>query len=414
MKHQPMSFIKYTLSTILLFSAYFYSHGTVRGFIDHEPVVINFPDTDDYQVYTVDLHTHSVFSDGHVWPTVRVGEAEHEGIDLIAITEHLEYQPHGMDIPHPDRNRSFEIAKNSTETDLLVVNGAEITRMFPPGHINAVFIEDANKLIKIDRSKQNDLDELLKDAPKSFIDEYTGNQWFNDAGLAALWPVEETLLEARKQNAFVFWNHPVWSAETDNVETIVGDLNKYLFKENLVHGIEVVNGQWFSDEAFQIGLDYDLTLLGTSDIHGLTEWDYLNQPGGHRPLTLVLATDRTENSIKEALIDGRTVIWYKHDLIGLEKNLLPLLKKSLEITGVSYKGRTIGNVKLKNHTDVRFMLRVADKNLIENSSNIIIVEPNETTVFELKYARGNKISLNVEVLNAYIRPKVHPIINLSY
>jgi len=414
MKNQPMSFIKYTLSTILLFSAYFYSHGTVRGFIDHEPVVINFPDTDDYQVYTVDLHTHSVFSDGHVWPTVRVGEAEHEGIDLIAITEHLEYQPHGMDIPHPDRNRSFEIAKNSTETDLLVVNGAEITRMFPPGHINAVFIEDANKLIKIDRSKQNELDELLIDAPKSFIDEYTGNQWFNDAGLAALWPVEETLLEARKQNAFVFWNHPVWSAETDNVETIVGDLNKYLFEENLVHGIEVVNGQWFSDEAFQIGLDYDLTLLGTSDIHGLTEWDYLNQPGGHRPLTLVLATDRTENSIKEALIDGRTVIWYKHDLIGLEKNLLPLLKKSLEITGVSYKGRTIGNVKLKNHTDVRFMLRVADKNLIENSSNIIIVEPNETTVFELKYARGNKISLNVEVLNAYIRPKVHPIINLSY
>ena len=414
MKHQPMSFIKYTLSTILLFSAYFYSHGTVRGFIDHEPVVINFPDTDDYQVYTVDLHTHSVFSDGHVWPTVRVGEAEHEGIDLIAITEHLEYQPHGMDIPHPDRNRSFEIAKNSTETDLLVVNGAEITRMFPPGHINAVFIEDANKLIKIDRSKQNELDELLIDAPKSFIDEYTGNQWFNDAGLAALWPVEETLLEARKQNAFVFWNHPVWSAETDNVETIVGDLNKYLFEENLVHGIEVVNGQWFSDEAFQIGLDYDLTLLGTSDIHGLTEWDYLNQPGGHRPLTLVLATDRTENSIKEALIDGRTVIWYKHDLIGLEKNLLPLLKKSLEITGVSYKGRTIGNVKLKNHTDVKFMLRVADENLIENSSNIIIVEPNETTVFELKYARGNKISLNVEVLNAYIRPKVHPIINLSY
>ena len=414
MKHQPMSFIKYTLSTILLFSAYFYSHGTVRGFIDHEPVVINFPDTDDYQVYTVDLHTHSVFSDGHVWPTVRVGEAEHEGIDLIAITEHLEYQPHGMDIPHPDRNRSFEIAKNSTETDLLVVNGAEITRMFPPGHINAVFIEDANKLIKIDRSKQNELDELLIDAPKSFIDEYTGNQWFNDAGLAALWPVEETLLEARKQNAFVFWNHPVWSAETDNVETIVGDLNKYLFEENLVHGIEVVNGQWFSDEAFQIGLDYDLTLLGTSDIHGLTEWDYLNQPGGHRPLTLVLATDRTENSIKEALIDGRTVIWYKHDLIGLEKNLLPLLKKSLEITGISYKGRTIGNVKLKNHTDVRFMLRVADENLIENSSNIIIVEPNETTVFELKYARGNKISLNVEVLNAYIRPKVHPIINLSY
>tara|TARA_B100000886_G_C20409920_1_gene486527 strand:- start:495 stop:1724 length:1230 start_codon:yes stop_codon:yes gene_type:complete len=409
-----MNFIKYLLSVTLLFSAYFYSHGTVRGFIDHEPVVINFPDTENYQVYTVDLHTHSVFSDGHVWPTVRVGEAEHEGIDLIAITEHLEYQPYGMDIPHPDRNRSYEIARGSTETDLLVVNGAEITRMFPPGHINAVFIQDANKLLNIDRSKQSELDELLKDAPKNFIDEYTGNKWFNDAGLAALWPIEEALSEAKEQNAFVFWNHPVWSAETDNVETIVGDLNKYLFKENLVHGIEVVNGQWFSDEAFQIGLDYNLTLLGTSDIHGLTEWDYLNQPGGHRPLTLVLATDRTEESIKEALFDGRTVIWYKNDLIGLEKNLLPLLDKSLQITDITYKGRTIGNVELKNYTDVRFMLRVVDKSLIENSSNIIFVEPNESTVFELKYAKGNPISINVEVLNAYIKPKIHPIINLSY
>ncbi len=414
MKNPPMNFIKYLLSVTLLFSAYFYSHGTVRGFIDHEPVVINFPDTENYQVYTVDLHTHSVFSDGHVWPTVRVGEAEHEGIDLIAITEHLEYQPYGMDIPHPDRNRSYEIARGSTETDLLVVNGAEITRMFPPGHINAVFIQDANKLLNIDRSKQSELDELLKDATKNFIDEYTGNKWFNDAGLAALWPIEEALSEAKEQNAFVFWNHPVWSAETDNVETIVGDLNKYLFKENLVHGIEVVNGQWFSDEAFQIGLDYNLTLLGTSDIHGLTEWDYLNQPGGHRPLTLVLATDRTEESIKEALFDGRTVIWYKNDLIGLEKNLLPLLDKSLQITDITYKGRTIGNVELKNYTDVRFMLRVVDKSLIENSSNIIFVEPNESTVFELKYAKGNPISINVEVLNAYIKPKIHPIINLSY
>lgn len=414
MKNPPMNFIKYLLSAILLYSAYFYSHGTVRGFIDHEPVVINFPDTKNYQVYTVDLHTHSVFSDGHVWPTVRVGEAEHEGIDLIAITEHLEYQPHGMDIPHPDRNRSYEIAKGSTETDLLVVNGAEITRMFPPGHINAVFIQDANKLLNIDRSKQSELDELLKDATKKFIDEYTGNEWFNDAGLAALWPIEEALLKAKEQNAFVFWNHPVWSAETDNVETIVGDLNEYLFKENLVHGIEVVNGQWFSDEAFQIGLDYNLTLLGTSDIHGLTEWDYLNQPEGHRPLTLVLATDRTEESIKEALFDGRTVIWYKNDLIGLEENLLPLLEKSLEITDITYKGRTIGNVELKNYTDVRFMLRVVDKSLIENSSNIIFVEPNESTIFELKYAKGNPISVNVEVLNAYIKPKIHPIINLSY
>ena len=110
-------------------------------------------------------------------------------------------------------------------------------KIISPGHINAVFIKDANRLLNIDRSRQSELDDLLKTASQNFIDEYSGNPWFNDAGLAALWPVEEALIEARRQGAFVFWNHPVWSAETDNVETIVGDLNKYLFEQKLVHGI---------------------------------------------------------------------------------------------------------------------------------------------------------------------------------
>ena len=416
MQSNQLKFKPFLICTLVFVSVFISAHGKVGGFIDHDRTVINFPDTEEFKVFTVDLHTHSAFSDGHVWPNVRVAEAEREGIDLIAITEHLEYQPHAADIPHENRNRAYEIALESkqNDSDLIVINGSEITRLFPPGHINAVFVSDANKLINIDKSKQSILDEKLKTAPKSFLDEYTGNPWFNDAGLAALWPVEEALIEARRQNAFVFWNHPVWSAETDNVETIVGELNRSLFEKDLIHGIEVVNGQWFSDEAFQIAIDFDLTLLGNSDVHGLTEWDYLNQPMGHRPLTLVLAKERTQSSIKEALFNNRTVIWYKNELIGLEQNLLPLLDKALEIVDVNYKGRTIGNVQLKNHTDVRFMLRVADNSLIENSSNIIIVEPNDITVFELKYARGNPISLNVEVLNAYIKPKTHPIINLSY
>lgn len=42
---------------------------------------IEFPDTAEYQTLVLDLHTHSVFSDGHVWPTVRVSEALRDGLD---------------------------------------------------------------------------------------------------------------------------------------------------------------------------------------------------------------------------------------------------------------------------------------------------------------------------------------------
>ena len=51
--------------------------------------VIVFPDTKDYKTIVADLHTHSVFSDGHVWPNIRVEEALRDGLDALAITEHL-------------------------------------------------------------------------------------------------------------------------------------------------------------------------------------------------------------------------------------------------------------------------------------------------------------------------------------
>lgn len=94
-----------------------------------------------------DLHIHTVFSDGNVWPTIRVQEALRENLDAISLTEHLEYQPHKADIPHPDRNRSYNLAlAEAAKHDLLIVPGSEITRSEPVGHSNAVFINDANNI----------------------------------------------------------------------------------------------------------------------------------------------------------------------------------------------------------------------------------------------------------------------------
>ena len=82
---------------------------------------IHFPDIAGYKTLVLDLHTHSVFSDGHVWPTIRVAEAERDGLDGIEITAHLEWQPHLFEIPHPDRNRSFDLASGAAEKlDLLL------------------------------------------------------------------------------------------------------------------------------------------------------------------------------------------------------------------------------------------------------------------------------------------------------
>lgn len=57
---------------------------------------------------------HTVFSDGLVWPTVRVDEAYREGLDAISLTEHIEYRPHKKMLL-ADHNRSFDLCQKQAE-----------------------------------------------------------------------------------------------------------------------------------------------------------------------------------------------------------------------------------------------------------------------------------------------------------
>ncbi len=144
-----MRLVKSVTVLSLFFSALAWGHGKAGTPAGLEGRSIDFPDTDEYLTLVVDPHTHSVFSDGHVWPRIRIGEALRDGLDAIAITEHLEYQPHLADIPHVDRNRAYrEAVEAAVDHELIVIAGSEITRSAPVGHMNAIFIEDANKLVQ--------------------------------------------------------------------------------------------------------------------------------------------------------------------------------------------------------------------------------------------------------------------------
>ena len=68
--------------------------------------------------------------------------------------------------------------------------------------------------------------------------------------------------------------------------------------------------------------------MGTSDIHELIDWQYKIHSGGHRPVTLVFAFEKTKESLKKALMAGRTVVWFNQKLIGKIENLIPLINSS--------------------------------------------------------------------------------------
>lgn len=334
---------------------------------------IEFPDVPGYLTLKCDLHIHTVFSDGSVWPNIRIDEAVKDGLDAISLTEHLEYQPHKADLPHPDRNRSYQIAKELAKPhDLLVIHGAEITRRLPPGHANAIFITDANKL-------------NIRDSVEAYR-------------------------EANRQGAFVFWNHPNWiSQQRDGVATLT-DLHKRLISEKLLHGIEVVNDITFSDEALQIAIDNGMTVMGTSDIHGLVDWQFQLDQGGHRPVTLVFATEKSEDAIREALFARRTVAWFNNLLIGDVQLIKPLIAASVKVTKATYQGpSSVAIVEFENTSDATFILQNRSDYRFHSDSDVILLKPHTTTRVELKTLEQKAdFELPFEVLNAIIAPNEHP------
>ena len=335
---------------------------------------ISFPDIKGYKTLSCDLHTHTVFSDGSVWPSIRVAEANKDGLDAIAVTEHIEYQSYKEDIPHPDRNRSYDLTKKYAKgSDLMVIAGTEITKKMPPGHANAIFVKDVNKIMNDDYMKSYEA--------------------------------------ARKQGAFTFWNHPHWIGQRKDASVKVFDEVEELINERLLHGIEVTNERTYSDQAIQVALDHDLTMIGTSDVHDLVDWDYKIPEGGHRPVTLVFSKRKNLKDLKRSLFQGRTVVWYNNILIGKNEWMTPLINASLTIDSVGfYKNYELGIVKIRNHSDARFILKNKSIYDFYQHSDLIEIQPH--SVKQLAVVSGKNISsfdLEFEVLNAVIAPSTHPV-----
>lgn len=345
------------------------------------PRALKFPDVPGYKVMKCDLHQHTVFSDGSVWPDIRVAEALMDGLDAISLTEHLEYQPHKADIPHPDRNRSYEIAlKEAKNHRLHIIRGSEITRKLEnngPGHCNAVFIQDANKL-------------LIQDSVAVFR-------------------------EAKRQGAFTFWNHPNWVRQQPDGMATLGPLHKYLIKEKLLDGIEVVNDVNYSDEALQIALDNNLTIMGCSDIHKLVDWTFGVPQGGHRPVTMVFAKDTSANAIKEGLLNRRTVVFFNNLLIGRDEFLVPLVRESLKITSAKYQPKTtVLEVEIENVSSCEFILQNKTRYTFHAHGDVVTLKPGEKTTIEVKTKdKLSNVELQFEVLNAIHAPNSHPVVGWS-
>lgn len=322
---------------------------------------IAIPDILGYKTLKADLHVHTVFSDGQVWPTTRIDEAFREGLDVIAITDHLEVRPWRNDVVG-SHNRSHEIAKSQADNKgIVLIKGTEITKaVMPPGHFNALFITDADRMDNEDYMVQ--------------------------------------LKEAKSQNGFIFWNHPGWKVQQK--ETVWWDVHTEIYNQGLMQGIEVVNGGDYYPEAHQWALDKKLTMLCNTDLHAPANMSY-DLVKGHRPMTLIFAKERSEASIREALEARRTAAYFRDIVVAEPIYLKEIFEKSVEVLEVERKGNTV-RVTLLNKSELPFHIKNVSPYF--RCKDFTIPAMSKISVSAMVAADANASVVSFEIANLYAAP----------
>lgn len=333
--------------------------------------MLSVPELPGYVTLKCDFHMHTVFSDGNVWPTQRVGEAWRDGLDAIAITDHLEYQPKKQYIP-TDHSAAWKIARSTAaDYNIILVKGSEITRKMPPGHLNALFISEPDSLVK---------DDFMKAV---------------EAAVA--------------QGAFIEWNHPGWKSQQPDGIPRMYPVHEELIAKGWLHGIEYYNDVEFYPLVMDMCRDNKLALMGNSDVHGVISEEFAAPAYSHRPMTLVFARERTHDSLKEAMFARRTAVWYGDNLAAFEDIAAPLFK-SVITAGVPFRddGKNIW-FELSNSSDIPMTLSGgpsgAPATLKIPARGMVVVRADRKFLSEpIPYSVDNIITGSNSVLKAEISP----------
>jgi hypothetical protein len=308
------------------------------------------PDVNGYRALTGDFHMHSAAVDGKVTPEGRVFEAWYDGLDILAITDHF---------GGGSNNRAYDEAKSlAEEKGILFVHGTEVART-QTEHYNFLFIKDANKLVGL--------------------------------------PFAEMVQEVINQGGFITLNHPNLGLDS----MIVNDFQAELFKNKMIHGIEIFGDIGFYYPTALLWMEeYNLAPFSDSDVHELVLRDFGTDPSIFRPFTILFAKEKTMNSAREALDNRRTLACFEKQLAGDEQLLKDLFKACISIKSVSQKnGNAVLN--LRNSSSLPFSIKMTINNSLFISTIGALCSINITVPVATK-------NIEVTIVNMHIKNKNHP------
>lgn len=352
---------------------------TAGAAVPHRIII---PDIEGYKTLKGELHIHTVFSDASVWPTTRIDEAMTEGLDFIAVTDHVDarlLKQKNRGLMDFDRNESYKIAAAAGKSrGVLVIHGGEISRGMPPGHFNTLFVSDCEAIGKASDAHDNHYDAM-------------------QAGL----------VEAQKQGGFLVWNHPHWERQAQN-ETRWYPEHTALYDAGLMQGVEIYNAFCgYSPEAHRWAMERGLALICGTDSHAPMFLNVDFAGGGLRPVTLVFARERSLGGIREALDARRTAVFADGMLYGREEVLQPLMQALFEVSDVKYAEKKV-TFRVANRSSIPLTLRKAPGSEKIVFPRDMIIRPFEEVTLTV-YGLDNKkpigldrFDVNFHVLNFLI------------
>lgn len=344
--------------------------------INEERTPLYLPEIEGFVLLKCDLHMHTVFSDGSVWPITRVEEAFRDGLDAISITDHLEFRSiNDKDLNTGNMKREYEIAKPlADELGILLIPGLEITKEVPVGHFNMLFIEDPFPLLKyVDRDNPRDPSKI-----------------------------EEILMTGKKLGAFTTWNHPAYQrpngAEWDSI-------HQSLFEKKLFEGVEIINSNLYVPIVHHWADKYGLTKMANTDWHN----NIRMKEGWHRCMTIVFAKERSVTAIKEALFHGRTICFAGNFLYGEQKYLEPIFHNSIKTRMLSESDKKV-IIEVRNASGVPFeIIPLEDDDFKPSVINPkgVVIYANETAAISVDKKRiSGRNSIRLMINNLYAKADV--------
>ncbi|MBQ3026360.1 MAG: PHP domain-containing protein [Alistipes sp.] len=348
------------------------------------------PKVNGLNIYKADLHAHSIYSDANLTPAQRVQEAWFDGLDIFALTDHVEYRRHERNMLNflkgynggeakkavnynvirkaateqgilADLNLPTQLTQKAAKgygEGLLIIPGCEITREPKTiGHFNALFTTDNNAIY--------DTDPL------------------------------QSLRNAKKQGALITQNHPGWSRKSCDIT----EFEQKAFDEGLIDGVEIMNGFWFYPKAMRRCVEKDLYMLGCTDVHGVTSTYKAN--GHFRTMTFVFAKENSLKAVRKALEKGMTLAYSSGNIAGRADLLQDLFKASVSYKYLSSNSKGKVTYALTNSTSIQYSLRFGKKTFE--------VPPFETVIINISGDKdGNPKDFSCYVMNMWEVDYKHP------